>query len=78
MIISEKGSGSCNVLFPNICVPKKRKDINVEVAKHIPCDCKCKLNSAKLNSNKKWSNMSLDIFINAKKIIAVILAHVFV
>ena len=24
--------------------------------KHISCDCKCKSNSAKCNSNQKWNN----------------------
>ena len=27
--------------------------------KHIPCDCKCKVNSVTCNSNQKWNN---DIF----------------
>ena len=31
MISLDKCSGSCNVLSPKICVPKKTKDINVEV-----------------------------------------------
>ena len=31
MISLDKCSGGCNVLSPKICVPKKTKDINVEV-----------------------------------------------
>ena len=52
-----------------ICVPKKTEDINVKAlniitdineakatTKHISCDCKCKFNSTKCNSNQKWNN----------------------
>ena len=48
-----KCSGSCNVLFPRICVPKETKYLNVKVfnmiadkneakamTQHISCDCK--------------------------------------
>ena len=67
----DKCNGSCNVLSSKICVPKETKDINVKVfnvitnkndaktiAKHISCDCKCKLNSTTWNSNstQKWNN----------------------
>ena len=31
MISLDKCNGSCNVLSPKICVPKKTKDINVKV-----------------------------------------------
>ena len=31
MIGLDKCKGSCNVLFPKICFPKKEKDINVPV-----------------------------------------------
>ena len=58
MISLNKCSGSCNVLIPKICFPKKKKkDVNVKafnmiatkneskaVTEHIPCDCKCKYN----------------------------------
>ena len=30
MISLGKCSGSCNVLFPKLCVPRKAKDINVK------------------------------------------------
>ena len=55
MISLGKCTGSCNVLFAKICVPKETKDINVKafnmiknkneaetMTKHISCDCKCK------------------------------------
>ena len=69
LISLDKCNGSCNNLFPKICVQKKTKDINVKVfnmttnkdeaktiTKHILCDCKCKLISATCNSNQKWNN----------------------
>ena len=52
-----------------MCALKETKDINVNafnmitnkneakiMAKHISCDCKCKLNSTTCNTNKKWNN----------------------
>ena len=64
-----KCSGSCNVLSPKICVPKKAKDINVKtfnmitnkyeaktMTEHISCDWECKFNSTICNSNQKWNN----------------------
>ena len=69
MISLNKCTGSCNVLFPRICVPKETKDINVKtlnmitnkdeakaMTEHISCDFKCKLSSAKCNSNQTWNN----------------------
>ena len=69
MISLDERNGSCNVLSPKICVPKKANDINVKVfnmitnkneaktiIKHISFDCKYKFNSATCNSNKKWNN----------------------
>ena len=57
-------SGSCNALSPNICFPKKAKDINVkafqliakkneskEMKKHISHDFQCKFYSITCNSN---------------------------
>ena len=35
MISLNKCTGSCNVLSPNICVPKETKDINVKSLKMI-------------------------------------------
>ena len=72
MFSLDKCSASCNSvddLSIKICVPSKTKDVTVKVfniitnwnqakilVKHIPCDCKCKLNSAICNSNLKWNN----------------------
>ena len=67
VISRDKCSGSCNVLFPKIRVPKETKDIYVKVfnmitknvakpmTKHISCDCKSKFNSLICNSNQKWN-----------------------
>ena len=68
MISLDKCNGRCNVVFPEICVPKKTKAINVEVfntiknkneaktmKKHVSCDCKCKFYSTICNSNQKWN-----------------------
>ena len=95
MINLDKCTGGCNVLSPKICVPKETKDINVKsfnmitnkneakaIAKQISCDCKCKLNSATFNSNKKWDNDTCHCecksYRTCKKIIAGILANVLV
>ena len=52
------------------------------MAKHISCDCKCKFNSTACNSNQKWNikhaNVNVKIIVSAKRIIAGILANVFV
>ena len=58
----DKCNGSCNVLYPKICVPKETKAINIKLfnmitnkneaktkTKHISCDSKCKFNSATCN-----------------------------
>ena len=68
MISLDKCNGSCNVLYPKICVPEERKDTSVKVfnitnknetkvmAIHILCDGKCKFNSTTCNSNQKWNS----------------------
>ena len=69
MISLDKCSGSCNILSPQICVPKEAKDINIKVfkmirnkndakamTKHISFDWKCKFNGITCNSNQKWNN----------------------
>ena len=66
MVSLNRCSGSCNVLFPKICVTKETKDINVKafnltankdeakaVTEHISCDCKYKCNSTTCNSKQK-------------------------
>ena len=69
MISLNKCTGSCNVLSPNICIPKESKNINVKafnmiinkneakaMTEHISCNCKCKFNSTTCNSKEKWNN----------------------
>ena len=66
MISLNKCTRGSNVLSPELCFPKETKDIyaktfnmitNKNEAKamtgHISCDCKCKFNSTKCNSNQK-------------------------
>ena len=94
MISLNKYTGSCNVLFSKIYVPKKTKEINVKafniitnknevkaIAKHISRDCKYKLNNTTCNSKQKWNNKTYQCECNnylANKIIVGIVAHVFV
>ena len=69
MIILNKCTRGCNVLSPKICFPKETKDIYAKtfnmitnkneakaMTEHISCDCKCKFNSTKCNSNQKQNN----------------------
>ena len=81
--------GSCNTLYDlsnKVCVPNKTEDLNLSVfnmitginesntsTKHISCECKCKLDGTKCNSNQ-WSNndninVSLKSIMYVKKII---------
>ena len=52
-----------------ICVPNKTEDLNLSVfnmtteineseilTKHISCECQCKFDSRKCNSNEYWNN----------------------
>ena len=68
MINLNKFTGSCNVIFPKMCVPKETKDGNVKsfkmvtnknkaeaMTEHISCDCKCKFHSTACNSKHKWN-----------------------
>ena len=64
--------GSCNTLnnLPNkVCVPNKTEDLNLSVLnkitrisewktspEHVSCECKCKCDGRKYNSNQKWNN----------------------
>ena len=64
--------GSCNTLNDlsnKVCVPNKTEDLNLSVfnmitginesktlTKHISCECKCKFDGRKCNSNQKWNN----------------------
>ena len=63
---------SCNTLnfLPSkVCVPNKTEDLNLSVfniitgikelrtlTKHISCECKCKFDGRKCNSNTWWKN----------------------
>ena len=68
----DKCAGSCNTfnyLSNKVCVPNKTEELNIHVChliteinesktltKHVSCDCKCKLDGGKCNSNQKWNN----------------------
>ena len=69
LISLNKCTINCNVLSQKICVPKETKGINAkafnmitnkneakEMAEHISCDCKCKFNSTRCNSDQIWNN----------------------
>ena len=64
--------GSCNTLNEltnKVCVPNKTEDLNLSVfnmiagineskalANHISCECKCKFDGKKCNTNQCWNN----------------------
>ena len=93
MISLNECTGSCNVLSPNICVPKETKYINVKAFNMIT---KMKLKQwhnifqVIVNANSIVQhvirmknriihvNVNVKIIVSAKKIIVGILAHVFV
>ena len=88
MIGLDKCSGNCNVLFPKIYVPKKKRHVKVfnvitnkneaaVMAKHISCDCECRFNSTTCNSNQKWNkkNVNVKIMVSVKNVIVGILAR---
>ena len=68
----DRCAGSCNTLNDlsnKVCVPNKTEDLNLSVfnmitginqlktlAKHISCECKCKLDGRNCNSDQRWSN----------------------
>ena len=69
MISLNKFTGSCSILSPKMCVPKKPKDVNVKafnmirnkdytkaMTEYISCDSKCKFNNATYNSKPKRNN----------------------
>ena len=67
MVDLDRCVGSCNTLNDlsnKVCVPNKTEDLNLSVfsmitgikesktlTKHISCECKCKIDSRKCNSN---------------------------
>ena len=72
IVKSDKCVGSCSTLngLPNkVCVPNKTVDLNLSVfnmitginewktlTKHISCECNCKFDERKCNSNQWWNN----------------------
>ena len=61
--------GSLNTLDDlcnKVCIPNKTKDLNLSVfniiirkvlTNHVSCECKCKFDGWKFNSNQKWNNV---------------------
>ena len=58
-------SNTLNDFYNKLCVPNKTEDLNIHVfnmitginewkilAKHVPCECKCKFHGRKYNSNQ--------------------------
>ena len=71
IIISNKCTGSCNVLYPKACVPKETKHVYVKylitnkdetkaMTEHISWDCKWKFNSTTKKLNQKWNNQTCE------------------
>ena len=74
--------GSCNTLNDlsnKVCVPNKTEDLNLYVfnmikginelktlTKDIPCECKCKFDGKKCNSNQWWNNVDLSVKMSIK------------
>ena len=68
----DRCAGSCNTLNDlsnKVCVPNKTEDLNLSVfnmitginesktlTKHISCECKCRFDGRKCNSNQWWNN----------------------
>ena len=64
--------GSCNTLndlFNKVCIPNKTEDLNLSVfsmitginesktlTKHASCECKCRFDGRKCNSDQWWNN----------------------
>ena len=89
--------GSCNTLNDlsnKVCVPNKTEDLNLGVfkmttginesktlAKHISCECKCRFDERKCNSDQWWNNKcrhECENVMCVKKIMFGILLHVIV
>ena len=67
--------GSCNTINDvsnKVCVPSKTEDLNLSkfnmiteinesetLTNHISCECKCKFDGKKCNSNQWWNNDKL-------------------
>ena len=69
--LSQIDVGSCNTLndlSKKVCIPNKREDLNISVfnmitginesktlTKHFSCECKCRFDETKFNTNQ-WRN----------------------
>ena len=69
----DRCAGSCNIpndVSNKVCVPNKTEDLNLIVfnmiieineskalAKHISCECKCRFDGRKCNSDQWWKEM---------------------
>ena len=72
MVKLDRCVGSCNTmndLSNKVCVPNQTEDLNLGVfkmttginesktlAKHISCECKCRFDERKCNSDQWWNN----------------------
>ena len=72
MVKLDRCVGSCNTmndLSNKVCVPNQTGDLNLGVfkmttginesktlAKHISCECKCRFDERKCNSDQWWNN----------------------
>ena len=72
MVKLDRCVGSCNTLndlSSKVCVPNKTEDLNLSVSnmtsginewkistKNISCECKCKFDRRKCNSDQRWNN----------------------
>ena len=90
--------GSCNTLNDltnKLCIPNKTEELNLSVfnmirginesktlTKHKSCECKCKFDGTKCNSNQRWNNHKCQCesknIIYVKKIMLWIVLHVIV
>ena len=53
--------GSCNTLndlYKKVCIPNMITEKNESkiLTKDVSCECKCKFDERKCNSNQKWNN----------------------
>ena len=72
MVKLDRCVGSCinlNDFSNKVCVPNKKEDLNLSIfnmiteinesktlAKQISCECKCRFDGRKCNSNQWWNN----------------------
>ena len=74
---------SCNTLNDlsyKVCVPNKTEDLNLSIfnmitginesktlTKHVSCNCKCKFDGRKCNSNQKWKTINVNVSVKIRK-----------